>query len=406
MRVQIPMKKILVSGILIGLFITIGGIAAILYATGYRFDFNGNGTGNVKFIEGTGLLVATSRPDGARVLINGHLTTATNNTINLAPGSYDVEIQKDGYLPWKKKIIIKNRLVSEANALLFPAAPKLEAMTTIGINDIIMDKSQSLLAYTVASNSAAKNGIYVLNMKAGPFVFLGNSGNQLVDDLTNRFSTSTLSFSPDGKQLMAQLPNAYYLLNVSATNQTPQDVTNTLLTVNRDWQLEQDDLDKKLMTSLPKALRPVATKYFSNMAPSPAGDRILYVASESATLPYVLKTKVPSLNSLPDHRKINQGNTYVYDIKEDKNFEIFDVADLKEGQASPKYFWHPDSRHLIYAQDGKVKIEEYDGGNSTTVFDGPFLDSLVFPWPDGSSIAIVSRLSSDVPYNLYRIGLQ
>src|SRR3990167_7293589 len=101
------MKKVLISGILIGLFITIGGIAAILYATGYRIDFGGNGTGNIKFIEGTGLLVATSKPDGARVLINGHLTTATNNTINLAPDQYDVEIQKDGYLPWKKKITIK-----------------------------------------------------------------------------------------------------------------------------------------------------------------------------------------------------------------------------------------------------------------------------------------------------------
>lgn len=400
------MKKILISGILIGLFITIGGIIAILYATGYRLDLNGTGTGNVKFIEGTGLLVATSRPDGARVLINGHLTTATNNTLNLKPGQYEVEIQKDGYLPWKKTIIIKNRLVSEANALLFPAAPKLEAMTTIGVNNIIMDKSQSLLAYTVASNSAQNNGIYVLNMKAGPFVFLGNSGNQLVDDLTNKFSASDLTFSPDGKQLMAKLPGAYYLLNTSNTNQVPQDVTNTLLTVNNNWQLEQEDLDKKLMTSLPKALRPVATKYFSNMAPSPAGDKILYVASESATLPYVLKEKVPSLNSLPDHRKINQGNTYVYDIKEDKNFEIFDAANLTDGDKSPQYFWHPDSRHLIFAQNGKVKIEEYDGSNATTVFDGPFVDSLVFPWPDGSSIAIVSRLSSDVPYNLYRISLQ
>src|SRR3972149_3592243 len=102
------MKRILISGILIGAFIVIGTIVAVLYANGYRIDFSGNGAGRVKFIEGTGLLVTTSRPDGARVLVNGHLTTATNNTINLAPGEYDVEIQKDGYLPWRKKVTIKN----------------------------------------------------------------------------------------------------------------------------------------------------------------------------------------------------------------------------------------------------------------------------------------------------------
>jgi hypothetical protein len=400
------MKRILLSGIFIGAFIVIGTVVAILYANGYRIDFSGNGTGNVKFIEGTGLLVATSKPDGARVLIDGHLTTATNNTINLAPGEYDVEIQKDGYLPWKKKITIKNGLVSEANSLLFPAAPKLEAMTTIGINKVVIDSTNSLLAYTVASVSATKNGIYLLNMNAQRFVFLGTAGTQLVSDVTALFSASELSFSPDGKQILARLPSATYLLNSGNGNQTPQDVTTTLTFVERDFELQKKDLDDKLRASLPRALRPVALKHFAAMKPSPIGDRILYTASISAELPIVLTKKVPSVNSTPEERKLTAGNMYVYDIKEDKNYLIFDSSALKTPQKPPTFLWHPDSRHLIYAEDGKVKIEEYDAGNKTTVFDGPFLDSLVFPWPDGSSIAIVSRLSQEVPYNIYRIVLQ
>jgi hypothetical protein len=339
-------------------------------------------------------------------MVNGHLTTATNNTINLAPGEYDVEIQKDGYLSWKKKITIKNGLVSEANALLFPAAPKLEAMTTIGINKVVMDPTNSLLAYTVASNSAVKNGIYVLNMNAQRFVFLGTAGTQIVNDVTALFSNSEITFSPDGKQILAELPTGTYLLNSSGANQTPQDVTNTELVVRRDFQLQQEEIDNKLMTSLPRNLRPAAAKYFSKMVPSPIGDRILYTASQSADLPFVLKEKVPSLNSTPDQRQLKENNMYVYDIKEDKNYLIFDASGLKTNQLPPNFLWHMDSRHLIFAEDGKVKISEYDGGNKTTVFDGPFLDSLVFPWPDGSSIAIVARLSAEVPYNLYRIGLQ
>jgi hypothetical protein len=400
------MKRVLISGIIIGLFIDLGTIAAILYGNGYRFDLSGNGTGNVKFLEGTGLLVATSKPDGARVFINDHLTTATNNTINLAPGTYDVSIQKDGYLPWKKKITIKKGLVSEANALLLATAPKLEAVTTIGIQNVTMDDSNSLLAYTVASASASKNGIYVLNMNSGPLVFLGASGTQIVNDLIDQFSSAILSFSPDGKQVLAKLPTSYYLLNASGSNSNPQDVTNTLLQVQNEFDQQTTDANKKVMDTLPRKLKPIALKYFKNIEPSPDGNRLLYTASASATLAKIAKPDTPSVNSTPDHRKITEGNVYVYDIKEDKNYEVADNSNLKEDQAPVKFYWYADSRHLVNADNDQIKIREYDGGNVTTVFAGSFLDSLVFPWPDGSSIGIVSRLSNSVPYNIYRISLQ
>ncbi len=396
------MKRILISGIFIGLFITIGTIAAVLYANGYRFTPINNGNG--KFIEGTGLMVTTSRPDGARVLVNDHLTTATNNTINLAPGEYDVEIQKDGYLPWKKKIIIKKGLVSEANALLFPVAPKLEAITTIGVSNVIMDSSGGLLAYTVSSASATKNGIYVLNMNSRPLIFLGASGTQIVSNIIDQFSKATLSFSPDGRELLANLPNArYYLLTTDGRNENPQDVTNTLFIVRRDWEQQKADRDKKIADTFTKDMKKTAALFFKDITPSPEGDRILYTASASAVLPSVLKTKVPSLNSTPDQRNIKQGGIYVYDIKEDKNYEI-SKAQAPDKQS--QYFWHPDSRHLIYANDGRINVLEYDGGNNIAVYSGPFLDNLIFPWPDGGSVAIIAKLSPSVPFNLYRISLQ
>lgn len=391
------MKRILISGILIGIFIMTGTIAAILYANGYRLSLNG-GTGNVKFIEGTGLLVATSRPDSAKVLINDKLTTATNNTINLAPGVYNVKIQKDGYVSWEKKIIIKKGFVSEASVLLFPTTPKLEAVTTIGISNLVMDATQTLLAFTVASSSAAKNGIYSLDMSARTLIFLGDTGTQLVSDVPDNFSQSELSFSPNGKEILAKLPSGtYYLLDSRASGQTPENVTNSLPVVNQDWAQQRVERDKKIMGSLGSKLTPVARMYFKDMTPSPENDKILYTASSSGTLAPVARP-APSVNSTPDQRNVKAGSVYVYDIKEDKNYEI--------GDGSNKYFWHADDRHLVYAKSGRVNIVEFDGGNLTTVYDGPFADSLVFPWPDGSGIGILTRLSSNVPYNLYRIGLQ
>src|SRR3989344_3960150 len=122
------MKRIVISTIIILMLLLIGTVSGIFYARGYRFDPTNPGT----ILEGTGLLVLTSRPDGARVLINSHFTTATNNTINLTPGSYKVRVEKDGYFPWEKTIEIKKEAVSQANATLFPTAPRLEAVTNTG----------------------------------------------------------------------------------------------------------------------------------------------------------------------------------------------------------------------------------------------------------------------------------
>lgn len=152
------------------------------------------------------------------------------------------------------------------------------------------------------------------------------------------------------------------------------------------------------MDSLSRDLRNAAQTHFKNTMPSPEGDKLLYEASLSAKLPIVLKRSVPSVNSTPDQRSIVAGSTYVYDIREDKNYLISDKPN--------KYLWHADERHIIFARDGKINLIEYDGGNLTAVYNGPFLDNLIFPWPDGGSVGIVTSLSPSVPYNIYRISLQ
>ena len=109
------MKKQFISALII-LFLLFGNGCGRFFWRGYSLNLNGSGP----ILSGTGLLVATSSPDGAQVFINGHLTTATDNTINLAPGDYDVKIFKEGYFPWEKKITVKKEVVSKADALLIP----------------------------------------------------------------------------------------------------------------------------------------------------------------------------------------------------------------------------------------------------------------------------------------------
>src|SRR3989344_5322587 len=102
------MKRVVLTTLLVATVLLTGTAIAIFYARGYRLSPENGKT----FVAGTGLLVATSTPDGAKVLVNGKLLTATNNTINLPPGSYNVKIAKDGYFPWKKEIIVEKEIVS------------------------------------------------------------------------------------------------------------------------------------------------------------------------------------------------------------------------------------------------------------------------------------------------------
>jgi len=402
------MRKVVLSSIGLITLLIIVTTVAVLLASGYRLTRENGKT----FVEGTGVMVFTSQPDGARVYVNDHLTTATDNTINLQPDEYNVRIEKDGYFPWKKTITIKQGEVSQANALLFPNTPKLDPLTTTGASNATVDDTNTLIAYTVSSAQPRKNGIYLMNMSSRAILPIGGLSTQLTDNTVTDFSDATLSFSPDGDQLLAsvsaQFGTAYYLISTNNFNETPQDVTNTILQVQTEW--EQDRLTEKarLLRTLDSKLRPVVSQYFSGAVFSPENDKILYTASGSATLELIKRPPLKGVNSTPETRALTDGSIYVYDVKEDRNYLLWELGqDQATDSARPSFFWHPNSRHLIYQESGRIKIMEYDGQNKTTLYAQTFAEDFVTVWPDGSNLAILTNLNiPENPYNLYKISLK
>src|SRR3990167_10731357 len=289
--IMLLMKKVLIAVSILAVLILIT-VAIALYGRGYRFSFN-NGRAD---LSGTGLLVATSNTDGAQVFVNGHLTTATDNTINLQPGSYEVRIFKDGYFPWEKNLIIEKGVVAKAEALLFPSAPKLESITNIGVNNPVLDPSRTKIAYTVTSQAVRKNGVYVLDMTSRPILTLQNSSKQIADDTIALFSKAKLSWAPDGSNLIASISaqdlSANYLLAAGSFNQSPSDVTETLTSVNSSWDKLKADRDKSLADGLSAKLRKTVSDNFNIMSWSADETKILYQASSSATLPII---RIPRL---------------------------------------------------------------------------------------------------------------
>ena len=350
------MRKRIIIYIATFLFLAVGTVSVILYGKGYNFSF---GNGKIGIL-GTGLLAAASIPDGAGIYINDHLTSATNNTISLSPGVYQIRIAKSGYTSWQKKIKIEKEVVSAAFALLLPIAPKLENITDTGVSNPVLDPSNTKIAYTVSSfDTPRKNGVYILDMTSRPILILQSSSSQIADDTIDTFSKARLSWSPDAKELVATIsaqPNisTTYLLK-TGFNQNPQDVTETLASVNASWNKEKENQEKSQIFGLKTKLTGIINEDFKILSWSEDETKILYTASQSASLPLVINPRLIGTNSTPEERTINKGAVYVYDIKEDKNFKILDsIPD------HPSLTWFSDSKHLIYVNDKKISIMDYD----------------------------------------------
>lgn len=389
------------------LFLVLTTLGFIFYGKGYIFNFE---KGKIE-ISVNGLLAATSEPDGAGIYINNHLTSATNNAISLSPGEYHVKIVKDGYFPWKKKIKIEKEVVTTAYALLFPSAPKLENITDTGVDNPAIDPNGTKIAYTISSfDSPRKNGIYILDMSLRPILTLKSASSQIADDTIDRFSQSSLSWSPDSRELLATISgetnsNTTYLLKTNF-NTNPQDVTETLEEIRVSWEKDKSALEKSQIFGLDPKLKSLISEVFNILAWSPDETKILYIATQSANLPLIINPRLIGANSTPEERGVKKDSVYVYDLKEDKNFRI-DIVPTVRDQGSLPLSWFTDSKHLIHVNDKKIYIMEYDGQNKTTIYAGPFIDDYVFVWPDGSKLVMLTNLgNSNISPNLYTIGLK
>jgi len=395
-------------------------VIAIKISQGYRPDFS------TKSLRPTGLLVATSIPDGAQVYIDGKLKTATNATLSLSPGEYEVEIKKDGFYPWKKALEIKKELVTKTDAYLFPSFPDLRALTFTGAQNPVLSPEGTRVVYAVASPSASpeKQGLWVLDLTDRPLGLSREPRQIVVNTPQLDFSQAELRWSPDGKQILATFKTEVgkgktaktriqnFLLDAEKTNPSSAltDITPTINLLFQSWEKNQQARFQAQISKLPEKLLSTFTDNTANIQFSPDETKILYIATASATIPEGLIPLPPVVSTQKEERDIKPGRVYVYDLKEDKNFFIGEISNPQQAsgfklQASG-YSWFPTSKHIFIVQKDKIIIKEYDGTNETVVWSGPFVNSFAFPFPAGNRILILTSLGKDIPPNLYAVSLR
>ncbi len=384
-------------------------IIVIFFARGYQIDFT------KKTVSGTGILVATSDPDGAEVLINGKLKTATNNTINLEPEKYTIRLEKDGFSPWEKSVNIKREEVFKTNAFLFPKVPDLRPLTFTGATNPTVSPDGTKIVYSVASASAEKNGIWIADISRSAILSpLGSPADlrQITRATPPLLPTNDTRFlwSPDSKQIIAYVEKpaseiiAAYVLEIDRINLTLIDSADTLEATKKDWDVTRSLELASLMQKIALPIETIISTSAANFRFSPDQTKILYDATGSASLPIILTSYLPGSNPTVEKRLIEPGKIYVYDTKEDKNY-LIENCKLKLESCS----WFPSSRHLLSYSPGEISIMEYDGTNRSIIYGGPFSPGIVYPWPNWGKIVILTSLNTTLgssDQNLYTINLR
>ncbi|MCH7541762.1 PEGA domain-containing protein [Patescibacteria group bacterium] len=369
------MKKL--SGIIFFIIIVSALTAGIIfYARGYRPDFE-NGS-----IKPTGVVSIKSQPDGAVVFIDGEEKGTTNIDIpNLQPGKYAVKIVKEGFSSWERTVEVKKENVNLIEALLFPTAPSLRALTFTGAIDPLAAPNGKLIAFSVIGGDE-KSGIWVLNISSGtlPSFFARDLTRLVVDSEELKFSRSAYEFSPDSTQLLVRLyqSDRYFLLAVTEKNDPPKDVTLDIAKIKESWSNQKIGEKETILKAFGEKAALLADS-LTNLKFSP--DKTKFIGRKNNGVGVLYNSDPgPAPNQEPE----------IYNLPKGTNF-----------------LWYPDNEHVVIVKTDSISVIDADGKNNVTIYTGDFDPDFVVPWSDGSRIVVSTNLNSAINKisNLYAIEL-
>ncbi|MDP2874306.1 MAG: PEGA domain-containing protein [bacterium] len=383
------MSKSFLSFLLTLLGLVAATAVVILFAKGYRLNLP------TQEIKKTGMLSVKSYPDGAKIILNGKLTSVTNNAItSLSPGSYQVKITKEGFASWEKEVQVFEELVTEIDALLISLTPKLEPLTNTGIRNPALSSDGTKIAY--CDRNSSHPGVYVINLAAsGPPISLFRTSSQLTvaDTKSTAYSLAEkLSWSPDDSEILIKMNNRGFFLVSSPGNPSRKDLPLSEETgVQQEW--EEERLAKRL------SFLEIATRKLE------IPEEILRISTNSATLWSFNQRKFL-------YRKEREGMVEFHSYNLEDPLPIGEVRDsktltLKADQIEKvAIFWHSDNQHVVLVENSVISLLEVDGSNQTEVFAGNLNPKFVFTAPGGDKLVILTSFNPKNDPNLYTVSLR
>lgn len=390
-------RRFIFTLLTLGLII-IAAVVAVFLAKGYTFSPTD------KRIVGTGIISVTSTPDAASVFLDGHLTTATDATIpSLPPKEYTVRVVKEGFIPWEKRVEVKEGLVTDLKIRLFPAIPTIYPLTFTGVGGPVLSPDGEKLAYVVpvATASAGLNvstrkkaGVWVWQLTSDqPIAFArGAQPHQIAESSNIDYSQAQLRWSSDSSSVLATIRGNNYLLEDNKLNTDPKDITPTLTPTLKSWDDDQKSVTAaRVLNILDLNARKIASES-AILKWSPDETKILFVTHNSSLATRQNEQRTTS----------NDETKLKFKVHDLETRQSYDIPDAK------LHIWLPDSMHVILVEEGKVSIVDHDGTNKAVIYAGNFEDNFVFAWPDSSRLVLISSFPTPTASqpNLYGINLK
>jgi len=360
--------------------LTLTTAGVVFFAEGYKINILR------REVRKTGMLLVSSSPTGAKIYLNGKLVDTTNATLgSLEPGTYQLEITKEGFVPWEKEVTVFPELATEVDAFLISKSPRLEPLTKTGVGVLCASPDKHQIAYT--SRSEGAKGLWVLDLTSPTVLGLVRENPRpiILDTKEQSYSLAeNITYSPKGDQVLLTLNQQGYLL-LDVGNGNPPTATTSAEPILSLWNQEERTLREKWSDrlKLKGKLREIAldpkTKWSADRT------RFLYTQERDGYIEWHVYNGEEPLG-------VGRKREYV-------------PLKAKKGQPV-QVFWHSSNRHLIVQDQGTISLIELDGGNRTEILSLKLDDPRIFPTPDGSSLIILTSFKKNGVPNLYAIGLK
>ncbi|RUM61836.1 MAG: hypothetical protein DSY59_01190 [Persephonella sp.] len=148
--------------------------------------------------------------------------------LTLKPGEWLVEVRKEGYTSWQKKVSLKEGVVVSLNARLFPKNPSLKPLTSVGVAKAVrVDDLDKVLLFI--KKGEKEDGVYLFEKTKNPIASKGKpkklfSFSKYTQKEIDLDALDPI-FSPDFKQFVLEFEGRKYLFSLIPNQEEVLDVT-------------------------------------------------------------------------------------------------------------------------------------------------------------------------------------
>ncbi|MBU0646381.1 PEGA domain-containing protein [Patescibacteria group bacterium] len=412
----IKTRKILYFTFLAAFFIS--APLVVLYTAGYRYNF-----GSGKIVQ-TGVLSVTSEPKGADIFIDNEKQRSKSPAVidNVFPGEHEIRLEKDGYLPWGKKLTIQAKETTFVNQVALFADQVPERLVGDEALRIYPGPAGKIFAYLSVQDSWNELWIYHTN----------TSDDQLLARLPlGAAQELTVAWSADGSYLSLQgaslslintetaknydLSNAapgwwdaehgdtyyFYQNNILKSVRLPGEETAQIKLVEAAVKSSGNDLimaqkiDNRVVVARRQGETANILAYLPlgdySFQPSPNQDlllledkkrqRIFLIDTRSSEQPILLNSVAVLWQWSPDGRRLLYSDGFdlhIYFLN-----DYLDETLTRLSQPITGLAWYPPAQSVIFCQDNQVTAVDLDrrqGYSLTALVAGSdFNDLLVDP---------------------------